>query len=63
MKTKASVEPAPSGLKFFTFEVKPVVRVKVSVLRTEEEQRLVWSSKPKRNDLKAEEEEEKEEDE
>tara|TARA_B100001758_G_scaffold8190_1_gene6226 strand:- start:728 stop:1954 length:1227 start_codon:yes stop_codon:yes gene_type:complete len=45
------------GLKFFTLEVKPVVRVKVSVLRTEEEQRLVWSGKPKRNDVKAEEEE------
>ena len=45
------------GLKFFTLEVKPVVRVKVSVLTTDKEQRLVWSGKTKANDVKAEEEE------
>ena len=45
------------GLKFFTLEVKPVVRVKVSVLTTDNEQRFVWSGKTKANDVKAEEEE------
>ena len=47
------------GLKFFTLEVKPVVRVKVSVLETEHEQRYVWSGKTKVNDKEAEEEEER----
>ena len=50
-------ELAIPGLKFFTLEVKPVVRVKVSVLTTDNEQRFVWSGKTKANDVKAEEEE------
>ena len=48
-------ELAIPGLKFFTLEVKPVVRVKVSVLTTDNEQRFVWSGKTKANDVKAEE--------
>lgn len=50
-------ELAIPGLKFFTLEVKPVVRVKVSVLTTDNEQRFVWSGKTKANDVNAEEEE------